>query len=177
MKPKLCVLVLTILGFTPAGCGYTQLERHFKPVDPCVAVPDSTKPDLAFTRYWYYPYWGSETHDRPIPVTRYILIVENIGESPFDASVMLRCADRRDDLVTGKYPNYKMPFHLALAPGDTTQLTFEGTRWPPPSGYHIKFILLTDTYPVHTFDPVYYFGREPVCEISTHNNICDIIAP
>ncbi len=178
MRQAALTVTLFLSVLMAAGCGYTQIQKVSHSADPCAGLPDTTLPDLMFTTIQSATVSRAPA-DPANPgdtATVFHLTVLNIGYKPFRASIMVRYADDENDIQRNAYRYNGNPQALDLNAGDSTIVDVEEEILYQP-GTHIRFFLQTDSYPLHAFDPVYYFGREPVCELSYDNNVADYIIP
>ena len=171
------VFLISIQGIL-AGCGYTILERPVNDKPPCpkngnVNLPDLSIEDISATMH-QVP--GKTVEQFPENMTTFVITIRNVGSAPFHGSILINYADNERDMKSMSYPLHGEIQILALQVGDSTFVRIEKLGWCKP-GTHLIFVLRTDTYPLHTFDPIYYFAREPVCELSYDNNVADFIVP
>jgi hypothetical protein len=115
-------------------------------------------------------------HYETPPGTRFLIRILNFGPGSFDGSVGIRFTYYLHDISDNTFPGLGGLRNTGLQVGDTTTITIEhGIPYPPQ--IPIRFLLLTDAYPLHTYEPVYWFGREPVPEVSLENNIAEFTPP
>lgn len=172
------IILLSMQAINP-GCAYTILERHAIENNPCLKKGEMDLPDLAIGDIIPTLDWspGSAPENPSNMVTTFVITVRNLGNAPFEGSILINYSDNESDIKAKRYPLHGKAEILALQAGDSSLVRVESqTRWYEP-GTHLVFVLRTDTYPPHTFDPIYYFARDPVCELSYDNNVADFIVP
>ena len=179
MKVFSLFAVLMTLVLTSWKCGYTVLKRDSSHKFPCIGEEIRKLPDLAITDISAHIYGtvGITVEHFPEEDTRILITIRNVGTAPFAGSVLVNYADNEGDISQDIYPLHGKVVAAALPVEDSIVVRLELLgRWDQ-SGVHLRFVLRTDSYPPHTYDPIYYFGREPVCEESYDNNVADYVVP
>ena len=178
MRVFVCAVFLISIQGILTGCGYTILERRANDKPPCpkngnVDLPDLSIEDISATMNQVS---GNTVEHFPENMATFLITIRNVGSAPFQGSILISYADNERDIKSQTYPLHGEIQMLALQVGDSTFVRIEKLGWCKP-GSHLIFVLRTDTFPPHTFDPIYYFAREPVCELSYDNNVADFIVP
>jgi len=174
----ICAVFLISVQGILTGCGYTILERGANDKPPCsnngnVNLPDLSIEDISATMH-QVP--GFTVEHLPENVTTFVITIRNVGTAPFHGSILINYADNEKDIRSKSYPLHGEIQILALQAGDSTFVRVDKPGRCKP-GTHLVFVLRTDTFPPHTYDPIYYFAREPACELSYDNNVADFIVP
>lgn len=174
MKSGIRSIAALLFTLTIPGCGYTVLQRDPKLLNPCAGYADSTLADLSIVRIERLEFIGSgQTVEHfPEPMTNFKIVIQNDGQGVFDGSILCDYASSRADIRAKRDPAHAGPVTVVLYPGDTTVIQETIAGWYARHT-HLRFALRTDSFPLHTFDAIYYFGREPVCETSYDNSIAD----
>ena len=158
---------------------YTALQRVTSRDAPCEidslsTLPDLTIVDVASLTGWM-PY--NSVEEIPLRTTLFRITIRNVGLASFDGSILIRYSDKRNAITAGNFPLHGRVQALMLHPQDSTQLEISQVGQSFQAGTLLEFLLATDSYPPHSFDPMYYFPREPVCELSYVNNIAEYLMP
>ena len=162
-----------------SGCGYTILDVREKKSAPCPQNREANLPDLSIDNVsaTMQQVLGQTVEHFTEDITTFLITIRNVGSAPFKGSILINFADNAFDIKSKRYPLHGEVQSLTLQVGDSSFVRVERqARWYRP-GTQLVFVLRTDTYPPHTFDPIYYFAREPVCEVSYENNAADFIVP
>ena len=149
---------------------YTQLERH---PTTNIKPPTGPLPDLAITEIEHTVYEQPVSHAPSQPMMMFTIHVKNVGAGDFNGSIMFNYADNWRDIEKARFPFSGGIGKKNIPAGDSTSIRLDHWGAYPPNTW-LRFILRTDTYDPHTFDPVYYFGREPIVEASYENNQMDL---
>ncbi len=164
-------ILLGALCICFTGC-YTQLIRMPRNTRELSQGP---RPDLAVVDVTGYQRTlvVADSPDREYE-TCFLIRVVNLGPADFDGSVGFNFADNWYDIDHGTFPYLSGLGGFKIQVGDTIGVRItHGGPYPPETPF--RFILRTDAYPLHTFEPAYWFGREPIPEVSLENNVADFI--
>jgi hypothetical protein len=166
--------VVLLLALAAFGCGYTILAPDRRPMTLGKGAPNAPRSDLSFSRIDRLEREVRANDDNPRLVTDFRVTVRNEGEGDFDGAVLCIYACSDEDIRHSNYPNHADPFPVILRRGDTAMVTVSIDRWFA-SGTCLRFKIRTDAYPLHPFDPAFFFGREPIQESSYENNGADYV--
>jgi hypothetical protein len=143
--------------------------------NPCAGMPDSTLPDLSIVQIERFEFEAPASLGNNYPrATNLKITIQNMGKGIFDGSILCNYGTLEEHHASGRPPEHADPFTIVLHPGDTTIVGVTVSRWFAHNT-HLRCELRTDSFPLHTFDPMYHFGREPVCEVSYENNIAEYL--
>jgi hypothetical protein len=164
--------------FFLGACGYTVLntsESHKQTAEPI----ENGLPDIVITEIFSgtLPLRTTEMNHTPPWTTTFFVQVHNIGTATFKGLLLISYADKIEQITKGGFPLNGRVKNYTMKPGDSTQIELQHVFGIYPSGTHLRFIVRTDSYPEHSFDPIYYFGREAVKEVSSSNNTFDYDIP
>jgi len=171
-------LTLLCIQAICAGCGYTILGKSAQRESPCPGIGEASLPDLSIDDINASTHWvpGVTVENYPMIGTTFTITVRNVGSAPFDGSILLSYTDNESDMRAKRYPHHGKVSRLSLQVGDSAAIGIDCGGLCKP-GTHLKFLLRTDSYYPHTYDPISYFARQPVCEESYENNVADFVVP
>jgi hypothetical protein len=166
--------VVFLLTLATLGCGYTILAPERRPLAPGKGVPDAPRPDLSFSRIEGLEREVRTGDGNSRRVTDFRLTVRNDGEGDFDGAILCIYACTEENIRHSNYPGHADAFPAILRHGDTAMvaLTMDQSF---ARGTYLRFRVRTDAYPLHPFDPAFFFGREPIYESSYENNGADYV--
>ncbi len=178
MHERIWIGILIAVAMFVAGCGYTELQRNPPPKDPCAGIPDSLLPDLSIDSITVFEgtRLRADATNSSEPYTDLFILIRNYGPGTFRGSILCDFAKNEKDIKARKYPAHTFPETVVMEPGDSIIVRSTLHAWYP-TDWHFRFILRTDSHPLHAYDPIYYFGREPVCESRYDNNVADLYFP
>ena len=175
MTLRILICFVLLLGSAFSGCGYTILRRDPAISNPCAGLPDSTLPDLEIIRIAMVEVESPPNIRTNHPRGTILgITMRNRGPGVFDGSILCNYAIKEEDHESGKLPAHADPFTIRLQSGDTTIVVVTVDRWFTRNT-HLRCELRTDSFPLHTYYPIYFFGREPVCEASYINNVAEYL--
>ena len=167
-------VAILFLAVTVFGCGYTILAPERRDSVPRNDGKDLSRPDLSFSRIDRRECDLVDCPGDPRHVTEFTITVRNEGEGDFDGSIQCVYAWTDEDIHHSQYPGRGTPVPAKLHRGDTTMVVLRIDRWFARDT-NLRFRIRTDAYPLHPFDPVFFFGRESIHETSYENNGADYV--
>jgi hypothetical protein len=138
-------------------------------------LPQGPRPDLAVVDVsGHRRQYSIPDFPRLVRDIYFVMRVVNLGPGDFDGSVGFSFTDNWYDIDHDILPHLGGLGEFRMDVGDTIEVSIiHNGAYPPDTPF--RFHLRTDGYPLHTFEPAYWFGREPVPEVSLENNMTDII--